>query len=141
MGRRESVVTEESARPADHLGRLIRVVWLAALVLGAAAGLSLARIRSSRGLTAANAVLKSWKNLPWTFAGHVPAWLGTEAMIGAGILLPVLIFLVPRQVRQNSLTLVGHLVFAVIAACAVGAIMYFVGVFVYDLGPYFRFRG
>jgi hypothetical protein len=36
---------------------------------------------------------------------------------------------------------VGHLVFAAIAACAVGAIMYFVGVFVYDLGPYFRFRG
>jgi len=134
------VVNDKSARPADHLGRLIRMVWLAALIMGAAAGLSLARIRSSKGLTAANAVLKSWKNLPWTFAGHVPAWLGREAVIGAGILLPLLIVLLPRQARQNTLTLVGHLVVAAIAACAVGALVYFVGVFVYDLGPYFRFR-
>jgi len=37
-------------------------------------------------------------------------------------------------VRQNTFTLFGHIVFAVIVASLVGTLMYFVGVFVYDLG-------
>jgi len=113
---------------------------MAAVILGASAGIYLAQIRASSGLWAAKAVLNSWKNLPWTFWGHVTTGLGTKVLIGIGIILSLLFFLVPRQVRQNTLPLFGQLVFAVIAASLVGTITYFVGVFAYDLGPYFRLR-
>ncbi|MFQ5988552.1 MAG: hypothetical protein ACE5K9_01435 [Candidatus Methylomirabilales bacterium] len=130
-------LTQHKAPHADHLGRLVRMVWIAGIVMGALAGIYLARIRSSQGLWATKAVLNAWKNLPWTFLN---AWPSTEVLIGAGIIVPLLFFLLPGQVRQNTFTLFGHLVFAVIVASLVGTVTYFVGVFAYDLGPYFRFR-
>jgi len=133
-------VTEYRTSSADHPSWFVRLLWMAAVILGASAGIYLAQIRASRGPWAAKAVLNSWKSLPWTFWGRVTTGLGTEVLIGMGIILPLLFFLLPRQVRQNTLPLLGQLVFAVIAASVVGAIMYFVGIFVYDLGPYFRSR-
>ena len=131
-------MTEYRATPADHPSWLVRLLWMAAVILGASAGIYLAQIRSSSGLRAAKAVLSSWKSLPWTFWGDVTTGFGTEVLIGGGIILPLLLFLVPRQVRQNILPLFGQLVFAVIAASVVATIAYFLGIFVYDLGPYFR---
>lgn len=87
-----------------------------------------------------NAVLNSWKGLPWTFWDVLTAGLGTEAVIGIGIILPLLFFLLPGGVRQNTLTLFGHIVLAGILAVLVGTFTYSVAVFAYDLGPYFRFR-
>lgn len=108
--------------------------------MGASAGFYLARIRSSNGLWAMKAVLYSWKNLPWSLWGKLTTSLGTEAVIGAGVILGLLFFLLPGQGRQNSIALFGHIVFAVIVAFLLGTVTYFIGVFVYDLGPYFRFR-
>lgn len=135
-----SRVTEYITPSADLLGWLFRMVWMAGIVTGAAAGFYLARIRSSNGRWAMKAVLNSWKNLPWTFWGKLTASLGTEAVIGGGVILALLFFLLPGQARQNTITLFGHIVFAVIVASLLGTVTYFVGVFVYDLGPYFRFR-
>jgi len=133
-------VTEYRATPADHPSWLVRLLWMATVIMGASAGFYLAGIRSQNGPRAAKAVLSSWKNLPWTFVGSLTTELGTELVIGIGIILPLLFFLVPRQVRQNTITLLGQLVFAVIVASFVGTIAYFIGIFVYDLGPYFRSR-
>lgn len=135
-----SKLTGHRAPSADHLGRLVRMIWMAGIVMGASAGVYLARIRASKGLWATKAVLKSWQNAPWTFWGGLPTWLSTEAGIVFGIIVPLLFFLVPGRVRQNTLTFCGHIVFAVIVGSFVGTITYFVGVFVYDLGPYFRPR-
>lgn len=135
-----SKVTEHRSPSADHLGRAVRMVWMAGIVMGASAGFYLARTRSYKGLSATKAVLNSWKNLPWTFWGNLTTWLSTEAVIGVGIILPLLFFLLPGQVRQNTFTLSGHIVFAVIVASLVGTFTYFVGILLYDLGPYFRFR-
>ncbi len=115
----------------DPLGRTVKMAWMAGIAIGASAGIYLARIRSYKGLGATKAVLNSWKNLPWIL---VTPWLGTGVLIGVGIILPLLFFLLPGQVRQNTFTLFGHIVFAVIVASLVGTLMYFVGVFVYDLG-------
>ena len=119
----------------DPLGRLVKITWMAGIAIGASAGIYLARIRSYKGLGATKAVLNSWKNLPWTL---LTPWLGTGVLIGVGIILPLLFFLLPGQVRQNTFTLFGHIVFAVIVASLAGTLIYFVGVFVYDLGLYFR---
>lgn len=135
-----SRVTEHRAPSADFLGWLFRMVWVAGIIMGASAGFYLARIRSSNGLWAMKAVLNSWKNLPWTLWGTLTTSLGTEAVIGAGVILAVLVLLLPGHARQNAITLFGHLVFAAIVALLLGTVTYFVGVFVYDLGPYFRFR-
>ena len=96
---------EYRATPADRPSWLVRLLWMAAVILGASAGIYLAQIRSSNGLRATKVVLNSWKNLPWTFWGHVTAGLGTEVLIGGGLILALLYFLVPRQVRQNILPL------------------------------------
>jgi len=133
-------VTEYRATPADHPSWLVRLLWMAAVILGASAGIYLAQIRSSNGLWATKAAVNSWKNLPWTFWGQVTTWLGTEVLIGGGLILVLLYFLVPRQVRQNILPLFGQLVFAAIAASLIATTTYFLGVFVYDLSPYFRLR-
>lgn len=133
-------MTEYRTSSADRPSWFVRLLWMAAVILGASAGIYLAQIRASRGPWAAKAVVNSWKSLPRTFWGHVTTGLGTEVLIGMGIILPLLFFLLPRQVRQNTLPLLGQLVFAVIAASVVGTITYFVGIFVYDLGPYFRSR-
>lgn len=133
-----SRATEYTAPSADHAGRLVKIVWMAAVVMGASAGIYLARIRSSQGLWAAKAILDSWKNIPWTFWGNVTTWLGDGTGIVLGIILPLLCFLLPGRVRQNTLTFLGQLAFAVIAGSLVGTVTYFVGIFVYDLGPYFR---
>jgi hypothetical protein len=111
---------------------------MAAVILGASAGIYLAQIRSSNGLWATKAAVNSWKNLPWTFWGHVTTGLGPEVLIGGGLILVLLYFLVPRQVRQHILPFFGQLVFAAIAASLIATTTYFLGVFVYDLGPYFR---
>ena len=131
---------EYRATPADRPSWLVRLLWMAAVILGASAGIYLAQIRSSNGLWATKAVVNSWKNLPWTFWGQVTTWLGTEVLIGGGLILALLYFLVPRQVRQYILPLFGQLVFAAIAASLIATTTYFLGVFVYDLGPYFRLR-
>lgn len=132
--------TEYKTPPADFLGWLIRTVWLAGVFIGASAGFYLARLRSFHGLRAMKAVLNPWKNLPWTFWSRVTTSLGTEAMIGAGVILALLFLLLPGQTRQNTITLFGHLIFVGIIASLLGTVTYFVGIFVYDLGPYFRFR-
>lgn len=135
-----SKTTEYKNPSADFLGWLIRMVWLAGTIMGASAGFYLARLRSSHGVRAIRAVLNPWKTLPWTFWDKATASLGTEAVIGAGVILALLFFLLPGRARQNTVTLFGQLVFAVIAASLLGTVTYFVGIFVYDLGPYFRFR-
>lgn len=135
-----SKMTEHKNPSADFFGWLIRMVWLAGIMMGASAGIYLARLRSSHGLRAMKAVLNPWKNLPWTFWSQVTTSLGTEAVIGAGVILALLFFLLPGQARQNTINLLGHVVFAVIVASLLGTVTYFVGIFVYDLGPYFRFR-
>ncbi len=124
---------------ADRLGLTVKILWTAALIMGAWVGFSLARIKSSSGHHAMKAVFNSWKNLPWTLWGDLTTRFGTEVLIGTGIILPLFFFVLPRHVRQSTFTLLGHVIFAVIAASVVGAITYFVGVFVYDLGPYFGF--
>ena len=118
-------VTAHKARHADHLGRLVKMIWMAGIVTGGLAGIYLARITISQGLWATKAVLNSWKNLPWTF---VSAWPSTKVLIGTGIIVPLLFFLLPRQVRQNTFAFFGHLVFAVIVASLVGTLTYFLGV-------------
>jgi hypothetical protein len=128
------------APSTDHVGRLVRMVWMAAVVLGAWAGFSLAYIRSHKGPWAAKASLHAWKNLPRTVWGYVTTRLGPEAVIGLGIILLVVFFLSPRQVRASTFGLLGTVAFAVIVATGIGAVIYFVGVFVYDLGPYFGSR-
>ena len=135
-----SKMTEYKTPPADFLGWLIRMVWLAGLIMGASAGFYLARLRSSHGLWAIKAVLNPWKNLPWNFWGKLTSSLGTETVIGAGVILASLFFLLPGRARQNTVTLFGQLIFAVIVSSLLGTVTYFVGIFVYDLGPYFRFR-
>jgi hypothetical protein len=134
------VAEERAAPPVDRLGRIVKIVWIAAVVMGAWGGFSLARVRSSKGLWAANTVLNSWKNLPRAFWGYLTTWFGTEALIGVGIILPLLFFLLSGPLRQKIFTLSAQIVFAVIVALLVGTITHFVGIFVYDLGPYFRFR-
>lgn len=122
---------------ADRLGRIVKSLWVAALIMGAWAGFSLARIRSSNGQRAMKAAFNSWKNLPWTLWGDLTTRLGTEVLIGAGIILSLFFFVLPGHVRQSTFTLLGHIVFALIVASLVGTVTYFIGVFVYDLGLYF----
>src|SRR3990172_4362364 len=55
---------EYRATPADRPSWLVRLLWMAAVILGASAGIYLAQIRASRGTWAAKAVLNSWRNLP-----------------------------------------------------------------------------
>ena len=131
-------MTEYRATPADHPSWLVRLLWMATVIMGASAGFYLAGIRSQNGPRAAKAMVGSWKNLPWTFWGNVTTWLGDGTGIVLGIILPLLCFLLPGRVRQNALTFFGQLVFALIVASLVGTTTYFVGIFIYDLGPYFR---
>ena len=116
---------QHKALQADYFGRLVKMVWMAGIVMGGLAGIYLARITSSQGLWATKAVLNAWRNLPWTYLN---AWPSTEVLIGAGIIVPLLFFLLPRQVRHNTFALIVHLVFAVIVASLVGTLTYLLGV-------------
>jgi hypothetical protein len=129
---------EYRATPADRPSWLVRLLWMATVVLGASAGIYLAQVRSSYGLRATTGTLNSWKNMPWTFWSSLTTGLGVQSLIGGGLILVLLYFLVPRQMRQHILPFVGQLVFAAIAAFLIATTSYFLGVFVYDLGPYFR---
>lgn len=133
-------VTQHGAPSADHLGRLVRLVWIAGIIVGGWSGFYLARIRVSQGRWAMEAAFTSWKRIPWTFWDALTTGLGMKTVIGIGIILPLLFFLLPGQVRQQTLPFFGHMLLAVILAVLVGTFAYSLVVFAYDLGPYFRFR-
>ena len=130
-------MTRHSAPSPDYLGRLVRILWMAAAAAGAWAGVYLGRTRFHKGRWAVKSVLHSWENLPRTFWSN---WHRAEITIGIGIILGLFLCFSPRLVRQNMGTVFGQLVFALILAGLVGMFTYYVVVFAYDLGPYFRFR-
>lgn len=126
-------VTERRAPSAGQLGRLVRILWIAAVGTGAWAGVSLGRARFYEGRWAATSMLHSWTNLPWALlrASH-----STQLTIGIGIILAFLVFLASRQLRQNLWAVCGQICFAVTVAGMVGALTYYLTIFAYDIGPY-----